>query len=279
MGANPHNALAIIAGDGDLPRLLAENAAHAKSDVLIVNFAADRPTWMEKFPVQDANIARLGQMFAGMRAMNCRTVVFAGKVTRPVFDPAQFDEKTQEIAPRLLPAIAQGDDTTLRAIAAIFESEGFRVAAAHSLMPDLLAPFGHMTKAAPTDADIADIARTRQIVAALGAVDVGQGAVVANGLCLGVESIQGTDWMLECIAGLRDVHQPRAGVLFKAAKPRQDQRMDMPAIGPRTVEMAAKAGLKGIALAAHQTLILERSETIQSADALGLFMTGLEQGG
>ncbi len=279
MGALPHTGLAIIAGDGDLPRLLAENGGIAKSDLLIVNFATQTPAWMGAFSVLDASIFRLGHMFDGMRAHGCGTVVFAGKVARPAIDPARFDEKTREIAPRLLPALNRGDDTTLRAIAGIFESEGFRVSAPHSLMPELLAPGGLLTSAEPRDQDQTDIRRAEQIVAALGAVDVGQGAVVARGLCLGVESIQGTDRMLECVAKAQARDIPRCGVLFKSAKPGQDRRMDMPAIGARTVELAAKAGLAGIALGAGAALILERPKVVETADAHGLFVIGIQQGG
>ncbi len=64
-------------------------------------------------------------------------------------------------------------------------------------------------------------------------------------------------------------------VLVKRAKDGQDLRVDLPAIGPRTVRRAAEAGCLGIAVGAGDTLVLDRAETVALADRLGLFLLGL----
>ena len=116
------------------------------------------------------------------------------------------------------------------------------------------------------------------MVAALGRLDVGQAAVVVKGHVLAVEAAEGTDAMLARCAELRKGARGRrrglAGVLVKAPKPGQEERVDLPTIGPDTVESAARAGLAGIAVAAGRVLIADRAATIAAADAHGLFLFG-----
>jgi DUF1009 family protein len=64
-------------------------------------------------------------------------------------------------------------------------------------------------------------------------------------------------------------------VLVKLAKTGQDLRVDLPAIGPRTVKAAAAAGCAGIAIQAGYTLIIDRNATVAEADRAGLFLIGL----
>jgi len=108
---------------------------------------------------------------------------------------------------------------------------------------------------------------------ALGPLDLGQAGVVAAGVCLGVEAIEGTDALLARVAALPEARRPMAGgVLVKLAKPGQDRRIDLPSIGPRTVEGAARAGLRGIVVEADAANLIERDAMIRAADAAGLFL-------
>ena len=83
--------------------------------------------------------------------------------------------------------------------------------------------------------------------------------------------------LLRCVE-LRELgwtrRRNRAGVLVKAPKPGQEERVDLPTIGPETVRKAAAAGLAGIAVAAGQVLIAERAATIEAANEHGLFLLG-----
>jgi UDP-2,3-diacylglucosamine hydrolase len=274
--------LAIIAGRGNLPRMLADECARIGRPYVVVHIAGMTLDWLSGHPLIEAEFERFGALFDALRASDCPSVVFAGGVDRPDLDMARLDAKTQEILPVMAAKMAGGDGGTLQAVADIFEAEGFQIEAAHEVLAGLLAPEGVIGAIAPTKADLADISRAVQITSALGTVDVGQGAVVAQGLCLGLESLQGTDAMLRFVASSMDLRpdpEGARGVLFKGAKPGQDRRMDMPAIGPDTIENAAKAGLGGVALGAGAVLILERDKTIAAADRIGLFLYGLPESG
>lgn len=277
---NASGGLAIIAGSGTLPRLLAEHAARTGRSYQVVVFEGTHLDWVSDHPVIPAVFEKPGRLFAALIRAGCTDVTFAGGMTRPKLSPMRFDLKAIRLAPQLFRALKSGDDTALRIVAGIFEAEGMRIVAAHSILSSLIAGSGVLTRASPSEADVKDAARAAEIVAAIGQVDVGQGAVVAQGICLGVESIQGTDAMLafagQTAAPYRPDPQGARGVLLKAPKPGQDWRSDLPAIGPETVTAAHQAGLAGIVVQAGGVLILGEAETIARADSLGIFIWGRE---
>jgi len=270
--------VAIIAGQGVLPQHLADVCRTTSRGCVIVQFAGTDLPWSADFNVIKASFERLGDLFEALKSAKCRKVVMAGTIIRPNVDPRRFDAKSRAIAPLLFAVLGQGDDAVLRAVVAMFEREDLSVLAAHAIAPDLLAENGAMGAISPSQGDLADIARAHDIVTALGRLDLGQAAVVAQGLCLGLETLQGTDKMLEFVAQTAEPARLDAngakGVVLKAPKPGQDLRVDMPAIGPQTVALAVRAGLAGIALAPGHTLILEREKTIAAANDAGLFIYG-----
>ena len=120
-----------------------------------------------------------------------------------------------------------------------------------------------------------DIRLGFRVARALGSFDIGQGAVVARQYVLAVEAAEGTDSMLRRCRDLNNWgFKSRKGVLVKAPKPGQDLRLDMPVIGPRTIELASEAGLAGIAVAAGAVLLADQQELVEKADRFGLFLYG-----
>ena len=276
----PHSPLAILAGKGRLPEMLAINAAKAGRKVVLVCFNGFQPEWMTDEQLIEARFEKPGKMFKSLKAAGCRDVVFAGYIIRPRINPLKFDLKLISVAAKLLPTLKKGDTETLNAVREIFEAEGLKILGAHEILQDLLMPSGTLTKAAPSQDDFADMNRAYSIATQMGIADVGQGAVVAQGLCLGVESIQGTDAMLNFVATTSADYRPDEkagqGVLLKAPKQGQDWRIDLPAIGPDTLENAAKAGLSGIAVQTGGVLVLGLEETVDAANRLGLFIHGFD---
>ena len=124
----------------------------------------------------------------------------------------------------------------------------------------------------------ADIATGAALLTALSPFDVGQGVVIANGRVLAVEAAEGTDAMLSRVADMRASRRlrfkGRAGVFVKAAKRGQDMRLDLPTVGLKTLEAAARAELAGIAVAAGDVLIADRANFVAAARGSGLFVVG-----
>lgn len=275
-GLNHAGCLAIMAGNGDLPRLLAEKCRASAASYVVISFPGVPLGWVGDHPHEPVQFEKFGHIFKMLRQYDCDRVVFAGGMARPRLNPTRFDRKFLSVAPTLLSALKGGDDASLRAITKVIEDEGFRVVSAHSILDHVIAEEGVLTKLAPTDQDCADAARAEKIVDALGLVDVGQGAVVAQGICLAVESIQGTDRMLKFVSDSVEEFRPdpdgARGILYKGIKPHQDARLDVPTIGPQTVEAAVQAGLAGIVVQAGGVQILDQANTIKRADDLGLFL-------
>jgi hypothetical protein len=204
-----------------------------------------------------------------------RQLVLTGRARRPSVAALRPDPVGVRVVARIGAGFLLGDDGLLRAVARVLEEEGFEVVSPQSVLAGLLPPSGLLGRAAPPDeATRADIRRGIAVCRALGGADVGQAVVVQQGLVLGVEAIEGTDALLARCGTLR--REGRGGVLVKLAKPGQDRRLDLPAVGPDTVRNAAGAGLAGIAFEAGATVLLDRERTVAAADAAGLFLLALE---
>lgn len=270
------DALAIIAGGGTLPQLLAEHARSQGTPYVVVGFGNADLSWAQDHPLINARFERAGALFKALKQHQCREVVFAGAMIRPKLNPLKFDRKFLSFAPKLLPALKQGDDGTLRVIAELFEAEGIRPIAAHTLLRDLVVTEGVLGTVEPSDTDKIDAKRAAEIATALGREDLGQSVVVAQGICLGLETIQGTDALLHFVsqtdATLRPEPEAGRGLLYKAPKPDQDLRMDLPAIGVDTIDAVVDAGLGGVVIQAEGVMILDRAAVVARADAAGLFL-------
>lgn len=264
---------ALIAGRGGLPAALTGAMAQAPVVAAMDGFAPDGVAVDIPFRVE-----RLALLLRELARAGVTRVVFAGAVQRPRLDPALLDPETATLLPRLMQAMAAGDDATLRAVIEIFREADFDVVGVEDVAPGLL-PGPGVLAGTVTPRDEADAARAAQIVAALGVVDVGQGAVVVQGLCLAVEALPGTDAMLAGVAGLASLRPDPArgrGLFYKAPKPGQDRRIDLPTLGPDTLRAVAAAGLGGVAFQAGGVICLDLPEMQQLAGELALFLWARE---
>ena len=273
-------ALAIICGGGTLPFAVAD--AVTKYGRRVVLFAirgwAD-PKRVVDYPHYWAALGQFGAFCRLARREGCQDVVLIGSMVRPAIWQIRPDLKTLRLLPRIFGIFRGGDDYLLKGVAAIFEEHGFRLLGAHAVAPEILMPEGALGRERPTERDNADIAKGLAFLTAASPFDVGQAVVVADARVLAIEAAEGTDSMLERIAQLRQTGRIASGrgVLVKAAKRNQDRRLDLPSIGPQTVEGAARAGLAGIAVVAGSTVVAEPAQIGAVADRAGLFVLGLRE--
>jgi DUF1009 family protein len=234
---------------------------------------------VQRFRHHWISVGQLGKAEKLFRAENCRDLLFIGSLVRPALSEIRLDWATVRAIGRVWAAFRGGDDHLLSGIGRILEQDGFRMVGIKDVAPDLLMPAGCITRAAPDENAVADIARGREVLRALSPFDIGQAAVVIDGHVVGVEDIEGTDGLLARVARLRGDGRIRAkaarGVLVKAPKSNQDLRFDLPTIGPKTLDGAVEAQLAGVAIVAGNTIVVEPQAMIEAADAAGLFVTGL----
>ena len=275
--------LALICGGGSLPLAIADSVSARGRQVLLFPLQGiARPEDYAQRPHTWVRIAKFGTLARAARAAGCHEMVLIGSLVRPAFWQVRFDLTTLKLLPRIAAAFRGGDDYLLLRGARLIEEQGFRVLGAHEVAPEILVPKGALARVQPSEGDRADIALGFDYLHATGPFDVGQAVVVAGRHVLAVEAAEGTDQMLERIAALRASGHIRAstvgGVLVKAPKRGQDRRFDLPSIGPRTVEGAARAGLAGIAVVAGSTIVAEPERLIAAADRANIFVVGLPAG-
>lgn len=291
--------LALIAGTGDLPPAL---MARLPRRPLVCALAGFRPAVT---PDLTFRIEHLGSFLKTLTEHGVTEVCMAGAIRRPAVDADAIDAATAPLVPRILAAMAQGDDGALRAIIAIFEEAGLQVRAAHDIAPDLLPAAGVLTE---TQIDMAirqDAVRAEQIIREMGKADAGQACILRAGQVLAREDQAGTDAMIGRFAPADDPlwaavdglgamlgsaaewlsgpqatpTDARGAILFKAPKPDQDRRADLPVIGVETAKGAVAAGLSGAVIEAGGVMVLDLPGVLRVLDAAGLFLWVRPKGG
>jgi UDP-2,3-diacylglucosamine hydrolase len=265
--------LGIVAGSGSLPRRLVDHCKETGRGCYVV--AIEGHT--DPVTVRDTDHlwVRMGQSEKAVRALQAAGVcdlVLVGAVKRPSMTELRPDRMTFKFLARI-GFNSLGDDGLLGAVVKALEAEGFVLHGVEEFLHDLLAAEGNFGRHAPDATAWNDIRRGIAVVRAMGAADVGQATVIQDGLVLGVEALEGTDALLRRCGPLR--RDGPGGVLVKLRKPGQERRADLPTIGVATVEAAAAAGLRGIAVEAGGTLVVDVPAVTAAADRCGLFVVGI----
>lgn len=276
------SVIALIAGGGSLPAELADRLAEngLNTVVMPIEGEADDDARFQKHQVERILLEEFGGLITRLKRHAATHVLMAGTVKRrPRIAALRLSPGLFRALIDVAWALARGDDSLLRAVIGHVEKSGFSVISAQDVLPELLADEGVIAPARPSKRDLADISAATTAARAIGTLDIGQAAIAIGGRVVALEGIEGTDGLLARTADLRShgrLAGARGGVLVKCSKPGQELRADLPAVGPETVDAAAKAGLAGIALEAGRSLLLEREETLRRARDRKVFIYGIE---
>ena len=209
------------------------------------------------------------QILQSNRAIGVGNIVMAGGVDRPKQESISYQQGKNPIS------LAGGDDSILKQFLTVVEESGFRVWGVQEIVPDLVAHNGVLTTQVPSAIDQVDTQMAEQIVTTLGSADIGQAVVVRNNQCIAVETI-GTDWMLDSISEVYATYanstKEISGILIKAAKPKQDLRVDLPTIGPQTVARVIALGMSGLVIESGKVIIIDKPKVIEMANQGGIFI-------
>ena len=265
--------LGIVAGAGLLPAKLitACRTTGREYFVLALKGQADERI-LPSPPDAWIRVDEVGRGIALLRDAGARELVFAGKVRRPALHEIRPDKWSAKFVTKIGRAFF-GEDSLVSAFAREIENEGFAIIAPEAVVEDLVVEEGQYGAVTPDDLARSDIARGIEVARAIGALDIGQSAIVQQGIVLGVEAAEGTDALIARCSNIG--FDGAGGVLVKVSKPGQERRIDLPVIGPSTVAAAAAAGLRGIAVEAGLALIVEREATVSAADEAGIFLLGI----
>ena len=263
--------LAIISGSGKLP-LIIKNF-YKKATVIAFN----NSNAIFENKVINCEFEKLGFLFDSLKQNSIRRVVMAGALARPQFDKSKMDEYTLDLLPKLNAKLVQGENELLSFIAEEFENKGYQIVGASDVISDVTVAPGFVCGTS-YEFFSRDISKADHVLNSLGPEDIGQGVVVENGLVLGIETLQGTNELLSFVAQtashlrIKDL----GGIFVKRPKAHQDLRFDMPVIGPKTVDLACKAGLRGLVISPNSVMLLERERCIEIAEANNFFILAKE---
>ena len=213
---------------------------------------------------------KVGKILSYLKKKQVDKVTMIGKVTKELLyaHKAMPDFKTMQI---LMSLPDRKDDTVMQALVEAVESTGATVVDQTALIRPLMPEKGTLTKREPTDDEKRDMEFGFQMAKEIGRLDVGQTVVVKNLAVMALEAIEGTD---ACIR--RGGQLARGGaVVAKVAKPQQDKRFDVPAVGRTTIESMIEAGAKALVIEAGQTLLVEKTQVLQLADANGITIVAM----
>lgn len=272
--------LAIICGYGQMPVEIAQGSLQAGRRPYLFGIEGEADPSISAYPHEIMTWGQIGKLFKFLKRLDINQVVFAGGIKRrPDLLKLKLDLVAIMSLPQVFTFMLGGDNSVLSGTIKLFERRGIEIVGPHQIAPQLLTRNGTIAGRKPGAKALQTIRLGFSACKALGAFDVGQASVAEAGRVVALEGVEGTDAMLDRIVSMRKIGkmppEGKHGVLVKTMKPGQDMRVDLPAIGPNTIEGVIRAGLKGIALEAEHSIILEREKTIAAARNGGVFIYGL----
>jgi DUF1009 family protein len=260
--------IAVVAGSGDLPCAVVNRLDELNFACVPVSISGFGPRHFRSF-----ELGEISATLDYLRSKNVTDIIFCGGVRRPSLLSLKLDKVGKRWLASLGIRAFLGDDALLRGIKRLLAKEGFRVLSPQSILNTLLTPQGVLTDKRPSQSDLRDIARGIFVLGVMSRADIGQSVVVQDGIVLGVEAIEGTDRLISRCSLLRGAEV--GGVIIKMSKIGQDDSMDVPTIGPRTVSVAAESSFFGIAVGASKSQIIDYESTISLANQRKLFIIGV----
>ncbi len=265
--------LGIIAGTGDLPRSVAEEAVSQGYRVVVIALKGFTDPSLEQV-ADEVDWFKLGQLqkpISFLKSNEIDRVVMAGKIEKSnLLRPwnMRFDRRALHMIRSMKD---WRDDTVLAAIADEFLKDGIVIVDMTPWVGKLMAPQRVITRGSPTEKQWKDIEFGRTMARGIGGLDIGQTVVVKNSAVIAVEAIDGTDRAIRRSADLGIRHC----VVVKMAKPAQDMRFDVPGIGPSTIDSMVAAKARVLAIEAGKTMIAGHDEMVRNAEKAKIIVVGI----
>lgn len=267
------NKIGIIAGSGSLPlavirSCIAKDIAFyivAIENVTDVNLIAD-------YPYKIFSLGKVGGIIKYFQDNDVNKIVFAGSISRPNLISLKVDAVGSVLLAKLLTEKFLGDNQLLVTISKFIETHGFKILKVQDFLDNFsnehINFLNKILTNKPNSSDLADIKLGMKVLATLSEFDIGQAIIIEEGHVLGIEGAEGTDHLINRCSRLRK--KPYGGVLIKAMKFGQDERLDMPVIGINTINNLIEHNYYGLAL--HNVIILDEDEVIEKANDNQMFV-------
>jgi len=267
--------LAIIAGNGELPKMIIAKCQEQNRDFLVI-LIKDESSNIDflQYEHQIICFGEISKIINILRDNQIKELVFAGGVTKPSMAGMKVDKKGAVLLSKILGNKFFGDNNLLSTIINFFEKEGFSVIGADKIVDDLLAKKGVLGSIKPNAKMLEDIEIGQNALQVMSDLDIGQAIAVQQKQIVGVEAIEGTDNLIKRCQNLQFKQGDKA-ILVKMKKRNQNTKIDLPALGVGTIKNLANSGFAGVAVQENYCLIINCKEVIKLADELGLFIIGI----
>ncbi len=266
-----NNLIGIIAGSGLLPDIVISSCLKNNFNPFVVY--VDRQPSITNVPYLNINIASVGKTIKWLKSNNIEQILFVGKINRPKWSALRPDAGGIKLLTKLTKSFIQGDNALLSLVLSFFEENGFKILQISDIAPQLIVQEEVISSKKPDQSYLADIEFATRLLSNLSPFDVGQGLIIQNKVILGIEAIEGTDELIKRCKNLK-TDNSQGAILVKRKKDNQDVRIDLPTIGPQTIDNAYQSGLYGIALQAGFTVIIDRQTVKNKLDEYGMFLIG-----
>lgn len=264
--------IGLVAGSGDFPRQVAVRARAAGLRVVAVAHRGETDPGLEA-EVDEClwvRVGQLGKVISFLRSHSVRHAAFAGGIARvKLFQGARPDWRGAALLARLR---SVRDDVLLRGVAEELERDGISVFGAEVLLDEVLPKVGALTKRSLSADERRNALIGWEVAKSVGALDIGQTVITAGGLVVAVEAVEGTDRAIERAHELAGENL----VVVKVSKPQQDARLDLPTIGPKSIEVMARCGVSALVIEAGKTIVLDPDRVVREADRADIAIEAFE---
>lgn len=264
--------IGLIAGNGRFPIIFADNARKLGWHVSAVAHEGETEPELARHVdrIQWIKIGQLNKLIKAFKDDGVNRAVMLGGIKKThVFSTVRPDFRTLALAARLA---LWKDDDILRELAAELEREGITICESTFGLAGILMEPGPLTSRQPSKKEWEDVRYGWEVAGEIGRLDIGQCVIIKDRVVVAVEAVEGTDGAIK-----RGGELAKDGaVVVKRCKPQQDLRFDLPAIGPRTIDVMASVKAAVLAVEAGRTVILDREIVIQQAEAYGIAVLGLK---
>ena len=270
------NQLAIIAGGGSLSDIIIETAEKKGWNLTVFAIGDLNITKNQDIRLIEMNRLDIGRIFQILKSQNIKNICMVGYIPRPnspkdYLNFRYLNVQTLSILFQSIGILRGGDASLFKKINSLLEKRGYKIIGASEIAPNLTLKGGLYSSKSVSKVEFENIKKAKQCAEMTGYLDIGQAVVVKNGRVLAIEAAEGTDVMLERVACLGGISIKRGGVILKSAQINQDERVDMPTIGPNTIKNVVKANLSGVAITADNVIVLDFQKVIEMIEDNNLY--------
>lgn len=265
----------ILAGNGELPYNVAKELDKRKLDFFIITFKNNKVSAkLKKYNPIEINFGKIVTELKKLKIKRFDSIIMIGGVKKPKLKELKPDFNSLKLIPMFTKKIIEGGDNNLLSFCIKkIEEIGFKIINIKDVLPELFLGKGVFTKISPKKDMIKDIRKGQKILQQISKFDIGQSIIIQKGNVVGIEGVQGTDFLIKNSKNYL-VNDTNA-ILVKSTKQKQDLRVDLPTVGIKTMKNCKKSNIYGLAFTANNTIFLDVKKIISYCNENKLFLIGV----